>query len=250
MPFALFLLSLAAAPTPAAQARELLTAAEAHAAAGDLATAEAEWQRAFTLDPELPLAPDATEAARAARERALAALRARLDEAAARAAAAYTVALPQPEPSDAAPPRPTALAAERDKGYLAGGRLTFGGYAFFVIAENAWGVAPELAFGVNVGPLRIGGATSLLLGNSLAWTLAARVSTASKGWVAYLAAADLGVLYGGARGIFAPFITAHGLGLRARAGRVAFEFRILSLSVLWTGAAVRFMPQTGLSLQL
>lgn len=256
------------APAPAEQARALYATAAKHAQAGNAVAAHAEWVQAFCLDPELPLPPDAPADARAARDEALASLRARLATAAAKATATFTVPLPQSAPLEPAPIalRPaeatpagetTATAsaeaekpAEKERPYLAGGRLTVGLYGFYVIGENTGGPAPEISFGVNLGPVRLGGAGALLLGNSLAFTLAARVSTTSQSRIAYLAAVDLGLYYGGGNAIFAPFLTAHAVGLRVKTGPVGLEVHALSLSIFYVGTGFRFVPQLGIAVLL
>src|SRR5262249_50222249 len=135
------------------------------------------------------------------------------------------------------------------RAYVLGGRLSLGAYAFYVIGESSAGLAPELGFGANVGPVRIGGAAALLFGRTLAVTLDARVTSTSPKKVAFLGAADLGVFYGGTNAVFAPYLTLH-VGLRIRTGLVALELRIASLSAFWVNNGVRFVPQTGLGVLL
>jgi hypothetical protein len=227
-----------------------------HWQAGDALTARSEWTQAFTLDPELSLPADAPAEARTAHDEAVAALTARLTDAAAKTAAAFTVPLPAPEPagvdtlSPASTPAAGEKAPEKVRPLAAGGRLTLGGYGFYVIGEGRAGPAPEFGFGANVGPVRIGGVAALLFGSSLAFTLAARISTTSPNRLAYLAAFDLGIFYGGASAIFAPFLTAHPLGMRINAGAVGFELHALSLAIFWVGNGFRFVPQAGLALLL
>lgn len=229
---------------------------------GDTAAAHAELLLAFLLDPELPAPPsDAVDAARA---EAIATLKERLADAATRATAVFTAPAPrQPlsegstaEPPPLLPPRDSEPAVvqrppEKERPLAAGGRLTVGGYGFYVIGESRGGPAVELAFGGNVGRFRIGGAASLLLGTSLAMMLGARISTTSTARLAYLAAFDLGLFYGGSNAIFAPYVTLHAAGLRLKAGRVGFELHLASLSIFWLGGTTfRFVPGAGVAVLL
>src|SRR5688572_23880385 len=97
--------------------------------AGDAAAARAELVQAFTLDPELAAPPD--PAVEAARAEAVAALKARLEAAAAKSTAAFTAPLPQtssldpPKPPEPAPPPPGVeqKPPEKERPMLLGGRL-------------------------------------------------------------------------------------------------------------------------------
>ena len=243
-----------AALSPAAHLEQGLTALRS----ADPVTAHAELLAAFLLDPELE-APS-SQPVDAARAEAVATLKQRLADAAAKATAAFTTPAP-PRPLDALsspaplPPRePEPVVVQRptkERPLALGGRLTVGGYAFYVIGESRGGPALELSFGVNVRRVRIGGAASFLLGSSLAGMLAARVSLTSTAKLAYLAALDLGIFYGGSQAIFAPFITFHAAGLRLKAGPLAFELRIASLSLFWVGGSTfRFVPSAGVAILL
>ncbi|MBL8954905.1 MAG: hypothetical protein JNK82_29280 [Myxococcaceae bacterium] len=250
MSLALALLLAATAPEHLTKGLELLRA-------GDGAAAHAELVHAFTLDPELRAPPDGAVAA--ARSEARAGLRTRLDDAAAKATLAFTA--PPPKPASLESPRPyepepllpgpTQKLPEKEKPLAAGGRLTVGLFGFWVPQESRGGPAIEASFGAPVGPVRVGGAAAFFVGSSLALSLAARVSTVSQARVAFLAAADLGLFYGGSNALFAPFITAHAAGLRLKAGRVGFEFHIASLSVFWLGGSTfLFVPQSGFAVLL
>ncbi len=252
MTWALALVLGAMAPEHLTKGLELLRA-------GDPAAAHIELVRAFTLDPELKAPPDAR--VEAARAEAAAALRGRIDDAAAKATQTFTATLPPvtanleaPEPLEPAPAPPTVAEQkppEKEKPLAAGGRLTLGAYAFWVPQESRGGPAIELAFGGLLGPVRVGGAAAFLVGSSLAITLAVRVSTTSQSRVAFLAAGDAGVFYGGANAVFAPFVTAHPLGLRLKLGRVGFEFHFVSVGVYWLGGSTfRFVPQSGIAVLL
>lgn len=257
-----FLLAAALLAAPEVHATDHLERGLTLLRAGDSVAAHAELVLAFLEDPERAAPPDAP--VEAARADAVATLKKRLAEAAAKATAVFTAPV-APQPSSAGstvapppllPPRDLEPAVvqkppEKERPLAAGGRLTIGGYGFYVIGESRGGPAVELAFGANVGRVRIGGAASFLLGTSLAMTLAARISTTSTARLAYLAAFDLGMFYGGDNGIFAPFVTLHAAGLRLKAGRVGFEFHIASISVFWLGnSTFRFVPSAGVAILL
>lgn len=249
---------LLAAALLAATAPEHLSKGLELLRSGDAATAHVELVLAFTLDPELEAPPDA--AVEAARAEAVAVLRERLADAAARATQAFTATLPQssasldpPKPHEPPPgPAPNVDAKpEKERPLAAGGRLTVGGYGFWVPQESRFGPAIEASFGALLGPVRLGGAAALLVGTSLALTLAVRVSTTSQSRVAYLAALDAGVFYGGSNALFAPMLTVHAAGLRIRAGRVGLELHIASVSLLWLGGSTfRVVPQSGIAVLL
>lgn len=228
-------------------------------AAAEPAKSHDEWVQHFLHDPEAA-APDEPDVA-AARAEAIATLKARLAAAATKATAAFTPQLPktdapanEPEhpPVDPAPliekkpPQP-----QKERPLVAGGRLTVGAYGFYVIGESRGGPAIELSFGANVGRFRIGGVSSFIVGSSLGITLAARVSTTSTERLAFLAAGDVGVFYGGSNGIFAPFISLHPAGLRLKAGPIGLEFHLASLSIFWLGGSTfRFVPGAGVAFLL
>lgn len=217
----------------------------------DLGGAHVELLEAFTQDPALPAPDDAT--LEQVRAEAIEALKTRLSTTAAKATQLFTPQLPKLETADVTPaPQPPELQRpQKERPLAAGGRLTVGAYGFYVIGESRGGPAPELHFGVNVGPVRLGGVASLMLGTSLGLLLGGRISTISQNKIAFLAAADLGVFYGGAQGLFAPYVTAHAAGVRFKAGAVGFEVHAVSLSVFWLGGTTfRFVPGAGFAILL
>jgi hypothetical protein len=242
------LLVASADPTARAHLDQGLTLARG----GDSQAAHAELVAAFECDPELEapggLGPDLQQLIDIARADAVKALRARLSEAATTAAGAFR-ATPQPEAPELepkieqrpeGPPRPLAL----------GGRLTIGVFGFYDLHEKRAGFGPEISFGTNLGPIRLGGAGTLQISDVLAATLAVRVSTTSPNRFAFLAVGDAGVYYGGGTdAVFAPFVTLH-VGMRVKAGPVAFELLAASISIYYFSNEFRFVPRSGVALLL
>src|SRR5581483_11502343 len=111
----LWLLAVEPQPSPAQTAYGFMSSALQKAAAGDTPGAQLDFSRAFWLDPELPLPPDAPDAVRAlaaaARAQAITGLKARLEEAALHASAAFS----QPAAPAAAPVKTAEAGVEVEK---------------------------------------------------------------------------------------------------------------------------------------
>ncbi len=265
---------------PQDRARAYLYGALCRAALGEPEPAHRNFVTAFSLDPALTLPeglpPELVAQAGRARDEAIAALNVRLG-AGARAAYQSIVGVRSERPpakdvfsSDvaAAPPpgaseRPVAGASptgeraeERKKPEeeepppppptLLHSHLGVGGHGFYVLGEKSAGPALDVWGGGVLGRnLWLGGIASLLLGNSLAGSLALRLSSYSESPFAYLVGVEAGVLYGGTAQAFSPFLTVHGVGLLIRTPALIIEARLISVGIFLSPAGLRFVPQAG-----
>jgi len=266
--------NLDAAPKDRAQA--YFYGALCRAQLGESEPAHRNFLTAFSLDPALPLPeglpPELVAQASKARDEAIAALNLRLGAAARGAYQAIVGGTPAassaPSPPVAGTPEtpgagaagvaaaPSPSAEEKKKPAeeetppapptLLHSHLGVGGHGFYVINEKTAGPAIDLWGGGVVGrSLWLGGVASLVLGNSLAGSLALRLSSYSDKQVAYLVAVDAGVLYGGAPQAFAPFAVLHAVGIALRTPPLLIEARLISFGVYYTSNGLRFVPQAG-----
>jgi hypothetical protein len=242
------------------RARAQLYTALAQAQRGDSAAAHAAFVAAFLLDPELPLPEglpaDTQSLATIARFDAQGALKARLREAAAAMQRAFTTPPPGPtpvatapatglSPAKAPPDEATEAPPPPAAPTLLGTHLGAGVHGYYILTDNRLGPSFEVSGGLRLGPLWLGGVVSLMLGDALAGTLAARLSTISDSRVAYLAALDVGGFYGGTHAQWVPFVTFHAAGVHVRIASVILDIHAVSVGIFYVNGVFRFAPQAG-----
>jgi hypothetical protein len=260
---ALVLCLLAAAP--AEDARAALNDALQDAAAHDPAKAYADFFRAFSLDPELDLPAEVVGDLRATAERAraqaVAMLRKRLDEAASQVTTAFStppapsVAAGSERPGEEPPPRQQVEAEEPPPPppppTLLKGRVGAAFSLYSIFGDWRGGPALEISGGEQLGPVKLGGAISVLFGTAQSFQFAARVAVVSPRRVSYRPALDIGLYYGTAQQNFAGFATAHVGTIRARTGPIWLEINLLSMTLYYIGNGnFRFSPAAGLGVVL